>query len=381
MTGRLIDALRAMAILGCALATLVAAEAAADDAELCQVVLGELGDAPDADAAIETFMNGLDFGCFGGDGCTTALCAAVARFEELVEPDELRRETVVVAGLVQDFAMAVPRDDALAPMHAEFQRWRPLGPLVLEQREAEIPALVGSTDNIWVVSDGKLFRGRPAGSPPAEIDLLAIIDAGCAVPGPACRAGFDLAADAATAVNLQRRIVARLSLPERVELADKARRADARWGAYFRSGRSQLPWELLLNSRLHERDRDALTIDGPPNAQWILLHPSLGATYTANRDDDIQQAIVLELVGYYAWRWGSEDEAEVRRPLGGSLVLSFDGDDDPALGAMIHLPRNWSIGGTIDRDENVSVLLSLDVAKLIQSNDQVRRVLTGGSAF
>ena len=383
MVARMRDILKFSAAVLVVLPTLfVGAEGSADeDAAVCQAQVEALGDTPDRDAAVAALMDGFDFGCFGGSGCTSHLCVAVTKFESIDDEDELRRETAVVVGLVQDFALSLPQLEALAPMRTEFQRWSILGALVLEQREDEIPRLLGTTDNIWVISNGRLFGGRPPHVPPEEVDLFAMVEEGCAVAGPACRTNFDVASDAATAVNLQRRIVARLSLPGRVELAERTRRADARWSAYFSSARSQLPWELLLNSALYDADREPLAIKGPPTSQWIVMHPSLGVAYTTNRSDDIDQAIVLELVGYYRWRWGGENKAEIRRPFGGSLVLSFDGRDDPAIGAMVHLPRNWSLGGTIDRDENFSLLLSLDVVKFIQSNEQVRRVLTGDSLF
>ncbi len=356
----------------------LAQPAIAEDVEICRGIDQDLGPAPDADAAIAAFMDGLDFGCFGQTGCATTLCAAVASFEAIDDEATLRQETGAVAEQVDDVAMSLPEVAALAPLRETFIRWRILGQLVLDGREDEIPALIGTNDNIWGVVDGKLFAGRPANAPPAEIDLFALIDDACVEPGPACRAGFELAGNAAAAVNLQRRIVARLSLAERVDIAERSRRADARWSSFFGAARSQLPWELLINSRLYDAERDPLAIEGPPSAQWIVLHPSVGVGY---READFNQALVLELVGYYRWEWGGENKDRVSWPFGGSLVLSFDGDDDPAFGAMLHLPRNWSLGATIDRDENVSFLLSVDLAKLFQSDTQVRRVMTGGSLF
>ena len=287
----------------------LAQPAIAEDVEICRGIDQDLGPAPDADAAIAAFMDGLDFGCFGQTGCATTLCAAVASFEAIDDEATLRQETAAVAEQVDDFAMSLPEVAAptttLAPLRETFTRWRILGPLVLDGREDDIPALIGTSDNIWVVADGKLFAGRPASAPPAEIDLFALIDDACVVPGPACRAGFELAGDAATAVNLQRRIVARLSLAERVDLAERSRRADARWSSFFGAARSQLPWELLINSRLYDAERDPLAIEGPPSAQWIVMYPSVGVGY---READFEQALVLELVGYYRWEWGGENK-------------------------------------------------------------------------
>ena len=59
------------------------------------------------------------------------------------------------------------------------------------------------------------------------------------------------------------------------------------------------------------------------------------------------RAIGIELIGLYAWHWeGTKMRSHWhgapgfmdRFPLGGSLLLGFDGDDDPRLGLGAHFP-------------------------------------------
>lgn len=64
-----------------------------------------------------------------------------------------------------------------------------------------------------------------------------------------------------------------------------------------------------------------------------------------------------------------------RFPLGGSLLMGFDGDDDPGLGLVAHLPRNWSIGAMIDRGGAVTALVSVDVAKFFTDAEAQQRRL------
>ena len=59
------------------------------------------------------------------------------------------------------------------------------------------------------------------------------------------------------------------------------------------------------------------------------------------------------------------------------LLLQRAPDDDPALGALLHLPRDPWLGATIDRDQTVAFLLSVDLFKLFQSDAQIRRAMTG----
>jgi len=140
---------------------------------------------------------------------------------------------------------------------------------------------------------------------------------------------------------------------------------DARWRSYFADARSQYPWELFVNSWRYEQTvRDKSGISGPPAWQWIVLHPDIGMQYvrSAAAGDRFKPALVLELVGYNRWSWGSGNRPQ--NAWGASLVRTYaDTASVPsgAWGLAIH--RNSKYTVTFTRlDGKTGVLLSIDLA-------------------
>ena len=97
-------------------------------------------------------------------------------------------------------------------------------------------------------------------------------------------------------------------------------------------------------------------------------------------DGDLEEALVLELVGFYRWRWGGDDEATMKKPFGASLIATWTGPSDLGYGVMIHLPKNWSLGVTrreIAGIDETTYLLSVDLGKFLVDERRLREDLIG----
>jgi hypothetical protein len=153
----------------------------------------------------------------------------------------------------------------------------------------------------------------------------------------------------------------------------RAAMRDTRWRNYFTEARSQYPWELYVNSLVYESKlRADLGISGPPNWQWIVLHPDVGLQYVhdAAQGDRMLPALVLELIGYNRWRWGADGRPE--NAWGASLVRTYADSTSVSTGAWgiaVHRNSKYSIAVTRG-DGKTGVLLSVDLAGAVTQASQ-----------
>lgn len=368
-----------------------AAYAADYTEEECTALEHSLSQNPMATDVIAALEEGADGACYGKVLCRDAdLCERIAEVEKKAPDADADQQTVKAAfqeqlaeapGLlaeIRHLATVVVRDfPRLQTLKDKFDLWQNYGEMIINGVDREQRLRIGETEDSWPKDSGatvRVFDGE-------ELDIFDLIEKACDEDSNACRNQYDFGRAYFELTRLQKRVLNIVSRPDRQAFLTKLRQVNARWDRFFDQGRSLgvlFPWELYANSLLYDATRDPEAFEGPPNQQIILLHPSIGVHFEPDAEDQIAQTIVLELLGYYRWSWGGEDGAEMRWPFGGSLIMSFDGQDDPNYGIMAHLPKNWSIGATIDDDSDVAVLLSIDLAKAIQDNNLVRRVLTNG---
>jgi hypothetical protein len=195
-----------------------------------------------------------------------------------------------------------------------------------------------------------------------------------------------------TGVNPTEGVVRAARLAERAFAADqadaiqaadaRAAMRDARWRSYFADARSQYPWELYLNSKRYEATvRGRSGVSGPPDWQWIVLHPDVGMQYvrSAAAGDRFKPALVLELVGYNRWSWGADHRPE--NAWGASLVRSYaDTASVPsgAWGIAVHRNNKYSL--TFSRiDGRLGLLFSIDLAgKVTEASEEWKERLRIG---
>lgn len=133
-----------------------------------------------------------------------------------------------------------------------------------------------------------------------------------------------------------------------------------RWTAYNDEGRSQYPWELLINGL----SIDKLSLD-PPRTQWIVLHPWVGLQAVAENGDwkanSVGRAAVVpvDILGFVRYRenfsgyWGL------------SLTATLS-DTRTRGGVAAHFGEGISIGPMFsDGDGFDGVLFTLDFLKTL----------------
>ena len=227
-------------------------------------------------------------------------------------------------------------------------------------------ALTNADTQLWTVDpEGNLFG--PNGINPSEI--LSDACSGPTIDPDHCERAFIDLGTLYTLAGFQHTMMSTFFKEDRAAFDGYLTELDRKWSTYFSKSRGILPWELYANGLLFKPERG---FNEPPSSQLILLHPNVGLRAGDGAGGNIDTILTLELVGYYDWRWEDGDMKAPFElpgflddyPLGGSLVIGFDGDDDPGFGGVLHLPRNWSVGAMVDTEGDVTALISVDIAKL-----------------
>lgn len=373
------------AVLGAALAGAALAQPAAQKS--CAELRNEL-----AGAAPLTVLNRLSPHCLGGDLDADAVTRRVQRLFATAARVEGQPRTPAIKDVTlsaeerKALALAVLRaaDDSLVALlsaaaaadRPEAERLRADVQLALRERSDGVqpgPQSRVLRMEYWIW-DGNDREQPLLGGTGIDVNSM-FRRAGCeAAPrGTACIATL------ATAEGLLRsaQLALRSFVPDQLQAiqAAEARAAvrDTRWRSYFADARSQYPWELYVNSLVYESTlRSNLGISGPPNWQWIVLHPDIGMQYVrdAARGERFQPALVLELIGYNRWTWGGDNKPQ--NAWGASLVRTYaDTASIPtgAWGIAIHRNNKYSLTLT-RRDGKTGVLLSLDLAGAVTKVSQ-----------
>jgi len=220
------------------------------------------------------------------------------------------------------------------------------------------------------------WDGPEPGSSVAGIDIRAMLSrSGCeAVPRTAaCVATQEAAEGLLRGAQLVRRSYTPLAAEAIQAASVRAAARDARWRSYFADARSQYPWELFVNSwRYETRVRRDRGLSGPPDWQWIVMHPDIGMQYvrSAAAGDRFKPALILELIGYNWWTWGEEHKPQ--NAWGVSLARTYaDTASVPssAWGLAIHRSNKYTL--TLTRKAGkTGVLLSIDLAGAVTTASQ-----------
>ncbi|MDB4222944.1 hypothetical protein N9850_04165 [Granulosicoccus sp.] len=152
--------------------------------------------------------------------------------------------------------------------------------------------------------------------------------------------------------------------------------AVVRWENFLDNGYSQMPWESGINGRLIK-----VPEFGPPDHQFIFMHPTLGLEFSAESFDEtrVKEVLHIELLGHV---WYTGHQLDNFRGI--SLSASLREDLDPGIGVMFHIQRNWSVGvAWHDVEEDPFLFFSVDLFRFAKQNatqyvkeyDAVRRQL------
>lgn len=303
----------------------------------------------------------------GGSECDSELCKAVAEWEG----DARSEARVTAAGDLLDrirvaaesLPAGQPGVEALQSRLADWQ-------VQFAEAEGNIDTL---STALWQPAGFVLFQGHPD-----QIDFEHIFNNECPGSIEQCSELFATATCIYSVAVLQRSIQIVLLQQRRDDTVAYLELLNRRWAAYNSGGRSLFPWELWVNGVLYERKSTGRGFIEPPTRQFVLLHPSVAIAGQDSPDGDFEETLVLELLGWYGWRWSGRDGATMKRPFGASLITSWDGSNELGYGVMIHLPKNWSIGATrraVEGSHETSILVSFDLGKWLMEENNLRNKL------
>ena len=190
-------------------------------------------------------------------------------------------------------------------------------------------------------------------------------------PSSGCMENFENTKRAYLYQSMQYLVFRKVLEPQRKKTETYISELNTKWQKYSAKARALYPWERGLNAYLYLRDKkNQKGFPQPPNQQFFFLHPSLSMEYNSNSDDNFDEALTLELIGFERWNYDSEI-----KQYGASLVAAYsDSTDDIGYGALFHLPKNLSLG-FIRRDGETSTILSVDFAKLFIDGGELRKTI------
>jgi hypothetical protein len=313
-----------------------------------------------ADAATEALNNLRGDGCLGGNACTEPLCADVQTFVEKWcgrDTGAFCRPSALSAALfseakelikdVRDKGESLPANGTAVPqLRGMLARWDGTFSTI------GTTPVNGARLTEWETGGMRLFPDTLY-----MIDIEETFPRECGTP-ERCQKSFASVRDVYTEAALTHRVLALLAGADVQDAFDRLKILDARWHAYHNETRAIYPWELLVNGYLVHESQDKGFAE-PPNRQILFLHPSAGLEYRFSENDRMQEALLLDVIGFYWWKWGGENETEVKRPLGFAVAAWYDGVE-PSYGVTAHFPKNWSFGVGADRHGKVSLALSVD---------------------
>jgi hypothetical protein len=302
--------------------------------------------------------------------CDKAYCgeAFCARRDEMTKPqvqEALVRDSAPLFAELRTLAASLPDAPDARRLREQLRAWEGL---LATGDVAQLPSGEWQRQGLTLFADDDVV---------GEIDSGQVLAGACDAESTACRATFERLGSVWTLALSQQTLLRALQRDHRDATVRYLRGLDQRWRSYLLGGRSLFPWERWVNGEIHRR----LLVDErgfvePPARQLLFLHPEAAYEYRDFSEDGLEEVLTLEVVGFYRWRW-SED-AELVRPWGGSLLVSWDGSEQDSIGygVMAHLPRNWSLGIVVRQDaaadDEIAVLLAADLPKLFVKTTKLR---------
>ena len=297
--------------------------------------------------------------------CDTDLCNSIEAWERKPPSDDKTTQAASLLDAIRTSASELSTDKpAVATLNNRLDVWREQ---LSEANVADLPTAE------WQPDPFIIFSGQEY-----EVSIEKIFGEKCTGTVSSCNEVFDTTACVYSHVVMQRRVLLELLETNREATIKYLDRLNSRWSAFNNGGRSLFPWELWANGAIQARKGAHRGFVEPPTYQIALLHPSVAVQGEDSSDGSLQAAVVLELIGWYGWRWGGRDGATMKRPFGGSLILAWDGSNEASYGAMIHLPKNWSIGVTqrsVNGNTETTLIFSVDLGKFFTEEERLRQNL------
>ena len=340
------------------------------------------------DEAIQAFDALRLANCLGGENCQGDECKRVAKLnpkeQQAASTKEQTAEKILIVlreltARARNLAVDETQLGA-AQLNGMLDRWHM--PTLGDTQQEAIVRLENSNKREWQGSGFDMYLNTPFRLKIDDAFQTCTVDLTCkpnllwcATPEQ-CDASFKSAVAVYSISGLIHRTLDVAVRDQFNDVGTMLKQFDARWTAYHTKSLAVFPWELFVNNLAYQAASQGFS--GPPNYQWLVLHPSLAVVYDDSQEDKMQEAILLDIVGRYRWTWGGKNGAEITRPFGLALAMSWSGDE-PGYGLAVHLPRNWSIGVTRNKDDHTQLLFSLEFGQYLtdkQKNvDDIRKKL------
>ena len=296
-------------------------------------------------------------GCLGEMPCKTPLCQEVNQFVDRWKGKEITPQTFAEAGTIyqaiRESASRLPAQRMeVMSLRAMLREW---SPLLATTTGTTVSDLESRRTIEWLTKITGMFSGTKY-----EVNLNQEIDR-CGASEDACTQALESAASVFTHSLLVDRLLDTLLSGPNKAFNDHLEKLDQQWQAYLGESRAFYPWELLLNGWFFEPRQTGFS--EPPNRQILLLHPSAALSYNDSADDKLEEALVLDVIGFYRWSWGSDNESAIVNPFGLALAVSWDGDHT-GYGVSAHFSNNYSLSVTADEDD-VFLLFNVDLGNFI----------------
>jgi hypothetical protein len=296
--------------------------------------------------------------CLGGNACQTTDCKLVS--------DLVTKGVGPSAGAAGDNVLAVLRrlHDQINSLDSKNLGVPQLKAMSERWNLPSLSATPQSLPTVILDSNTKEWQGKTLIlflHTPYELDLDAQL---CSPVESAkdCQAQFDSAVQVYTLSDLVHATLETVTKDKIDGVGRMLKTYDERWTAFHTKSLAVLPWELAVNNLFYKSA--AKGFSGPPNYQWIVLHPSAAVVYDTRQSDKLQGAVLLDLVGRYQWKWGGKDDAEITSQWGGALAMSWHGNA-PGYGLSVHMPHNWSMAVTRSSGNKWQVIASVEFAQYI----------------
>jgi hypothetical protein len=341
------------------LALLVAAPAMAED--MCAVP-----SVASADDAIAKFDALRRHDCLGGAECSTAQCKLVSNM--LAKNQGAKGAPIgqmqSMLGTLNDTATSLSETQpGVAQLHGMQARWK-LGELAKTDAKSAMTQILAANTKEWQGQNFLVFS-----STPFEVNVQDHLSH-CTSPA-SCESEFASLVNVYTLSDLIDRTLKIVTRDQLDEFDKKIHQLDERWTAFHNKSLAVLPWELAFNNLFYRSSNAGFS--GPPNYQWLLLHPSAALVYDTRQSDKLQPALLLDLIGRYQWTWSGRNGSDIALPWGAALAMSWHGNS-PGYGFSVHLPRNWSLGLTASHTSSqgtqVQFIVSSEVARFITDKEK-----------
>lgn len=310
--------------------------------------------------------------------CSRPLCQEIEAWRQKPREQMVQDASSVLARVRDSIGRVAAQYAEARPLQREVERWSRDMTLATPEdlRSRNEGPYRREGVRAWVFDSGsyKVLHDRAN-----EIDIGEWLKAECSVAAARCGRALRGSGEVLLHAAMARTIAGALLEDLRQDAAAYIEMLDKRWEKYLDSSRFQYPWELVINDRRYKTLGRAGFVS-PPEDQWIVMHPSAGMRYNTKGQQNIEPLLVLEVAGYQRWRW---DGSEQKNLLGGSFVLAWtnqQGERKAGWGAMMHLPKNTSIGlvrHSIGSSNTTSVVLSADLAKLFEDKPALKKTLQG----